>query len=57
MDFACALTTIHGLNRPDCNLYALKRIGISDETSVHELEAHLSGLTSLALRLRRTLFS
>lgn len=57
LGFACALTTIHGLNHPDCNLYTLKRIGVGDHTSVHELEAHLSGLTSLALRLRRSLFS
>ena len=57
LGFTCALTTIHGLNSPDCNPYALKRIGISDDTSVHELEAHLSGLTSLAQRLRRSLFS
>jgi peptidoglycan/xylan/chitin deacetylase (PgdA/CDA1 family) len=56
LGFACGLTTIHGLNKRDANAYTLKRIGVGDRTSVEEMEAHLSGLTSLALRLRRILF-
>lgn len=56
LGFSCGLTTLHGLNRADANLYALRRVGVSDQTSVRELEAHLSGLTTLAQRLRKTLF-
>jgi len=56
LGFSCALTTIHGLNPPDADLYTLKRIEVGEETSLDELEAHLSGLTSLARRLRRNLF-
>ncbi len=56
LGITCGLTTIHGLNDPGADPYTLKRIGVSDQTSVEELEAHLSGFTSLALRLRRALF-
>ncbi|MDP3938101.1 MAG: polysaccharide deacetylase family protein [Deltaproteobacteria bacterium] len=56
LGITCGLTTIHGLNGRDANVYTMKRIGVGDRTSLEELEAHLSGLTGFAIRLRRTLF-
>lgn len=50
LGFSCGLTTVHGLKPPRADPYTLKRIGVSDRTSVFELEAHISGLTALALR-------
>jgi peptidoglycan/xylan/chitin deacetylase (PgdA/CDA1 family) len=55
LGFSCGLTTVHGLNVQGDNPFTLKRIVVGDSTSVPELEAHMSGITDLALRLRRVL--
>jgi peptidoglycan/xylan/chitin deacetylase (PgdA/CDA1 family) len=55
LGFSCGLTTVQGLNPPDANPFTLKRIGVGDQMSVHELEAHLSGFATLFPLRRQSL--
>jgi peptidoglycan/xylan/chitin deacetylase (PgdA/CDA1 family) len=51
-----ALTTINGLNRPGCDLFEIKRIGIGNDLEFWKFKLELSGINDFIRCLTKILF-
>jgi peptidoglycan/xylan/chitin deacetylase (PgdA/CDA1 family) len=43
LGYRCAVTTIHGLNRPGADRYELKRIGIGADATLRRFQMRMAG--------------